>query len=115
MTNVKSQFDAALAADMADDITLHGRAMVADTNGRRLLLTSTELLGLPGNQILLAYEGKGVIFFELDRPLNRFRLLSHGFPEKVADSICSLVNAVVSILADQHERRVEAVSRICED
>jgi hypothetical protein len=91
---------------MADDIDQDGRTLVRDLDGRRLLITSTTLLNLPGDEVILVYEGRGTIFFQIDRPMNRYRLLASGFPEKAADSVSDMVNRLISILAER--RRVEA-------
>lgn len=99
-------FDNALVEDMAEELWEEGRTIIKDGSGRRLLLTSTSLLQIPGDDIILAYEGRGVIFFQLDRPMNRFRLLSHGFPDKVAGDIADMVNLIISALAKK--RQVEA-------
>jgi hypothetical protein len=67
---------------MAADISRNGRALVTDAEGRRLLLTSTKLLNLPGDEVMLAYEGRGAIFFKLDRPMNISDCLRAAFPRR---------------------------------
>lgn len=63
-----------------------------DKSGDRLFFVHSRLMpGMP-NGVLISYEGKGSFFFGLDRPLNRFRLISAGFPLNVAPWLADLVN-----------------------
>ena len=101
-------FSDALIEDMADDLDAEGRTLVKDSDGRRLLITTTTRLNLDGDEVILAYEGRGTIYFQLDRPMNHFRLLSSGFPEKAAVSVADMVNRLINVLAER--RRVEAAS-----
>jgi hypothetical protein len=72
-----------------------------DSEGRRFLLTHNSTLGMPGNELAVIYEKRGVYFFPGDRPLNQFRLVEAGFSMMVADQVAKLVNAVIAIM---HER-----------
>ena len=102
-------FSDTLIQHIADELTATGRSLVTDNDGKRLLLVSSQRLDLPGKDLILAYEGRGVIFFGGDRPLNYFRLLANGFAEIPARSIADMVNRLVQCFAAQGQR-IEAAS-----
>jgi hypothetical protein len=98
-----------LIGEIADDLERVGRCLVFDQDYRRLLVVRSDYLDISGApELLLAYEGRGAIFFTIDRPMNHFRLLSHGFPEIAAHSVSDMVNRLITVLADR--RRVEATN-----
>lgn len=57
---------------------------------------------------MIAYEGGGAYFFDLDRPLNQFRLVKHGFSLRVAPALANLVNAILSPSEASTENTSEA-------
>ena len=76
-----------------------GSTNFADAKGRRLYLIRTKLLHMPFDGLLIAYEGCGAMTFELDRPLNKFRLIQSGFGFDVAETLAGLVNRVTRVTA----------------
>lgn len=101
-------FDEDLIQGIADDLDANGQSLVLDSEHRRLLVTTLAHLGYSTSDVILAYEGRGTIFFKIDRPMNHFRLMTSGFPEKVARPLSDMINRLVSILAER--RRVEATT-----
>lgn len=73
-----------------------GGVTLTGPEGKSLFLVLNRNLGIEKEGIMIAYEGGGAYFFELDRPLNRFRLVQHGFSYRVAPLIADLVNAILS-------------------
>jgi hypothetical protein len=68
-------------------------AQVTDAHDKSIWLVDISAqVGMPA--ILVAYEGAGAVRFTFDRPINRFRLLSAGFPGRVVDVLVELVSRV---------------------
>jgi hypothetical protein len=89
---------------MNEDAITTIRQRLAETGGvtfqgpdnKSVYLVLNRNIGIEKNGILLAYEGSGAYFFDLDRPLNQFRLAKHGFSLRVAPALAELVNAILS-------------------
>ncbi len=82
-----------LRAGLAKD----GFVKATGPDGQRLwLVLSTMLEEPPG--LLIAYEGVGAMFWELDRPLNEFRLVQHGFSIRIAPALADTLNRVMGEL-----------------
>lgn len=72
-----------------------GGVSITGPEGKAVFLVLNRNLGIEKNGILVAYEGGGAFFFDLDRPLNQFRLVQHGFSLRIAPALASLVNAIL--------------------
>ena len=96
---------------MSDDTISHIRARlqaeggvtVKGPGGKNVYLVLNRNIGVDQNGILVAYEGGGAYFFDLDRPLNKFRLTQHGFSLSIAPALADLVNAILSSEASTEE------------
>lgn len=74
-----------------------GSVSALDKQGRRLFFIDSRILDdLPAG-LLIVYEGQGSFFYEMDRPLNRFRLLQARFPLTVAGWLSDLVNQLTGM------------------
>jgi hypothetical protein len=89
---------------MSDEVLNTVRKKLAETGGitlqgpggKAVYLALNRNVGIERNGILIAYEGGGAYFFDLDRPLNKFRLAQHGFSLRVAPALADLVNAILT-------------------
>lgn len=82
--------------ELRQSLQERGSAVLTDSAGRVVALVNAGLLGIKGRgRLMVAYEGKGCFFFDGDRPLNQFRLVSAGFGTDVAGFTANLINAVV--------------------
>lgn len=72
-----------------------GGCALTGPDGKSLFLVLNRNLGIEKPGILIAYEGHGAYFFDLDRPLNQFRLVKHGFSLRIAPTLAELVNAIL--------------------
>lgn len=86
-----SKLDAKILRESLADV---GGLTLQDESGRSLYIVLNRNLGIEKKGALVAYEGRGSMFFEMDRPLNKFRLLKAGFPAGTADIVSGLVNTV---------------------
>lgn len=80
-----------------------GGATLQGPAGKQLYLVLNRNLGMEQQGILIAYEGGGACFFDLDRPLNAFRLVERGFSLVVAPAISQLVNELLSSETSTYE------------
>ena len=87
----------AVVTDLRERLQKNGSAYFLDTKGNRIYLIHTQALQLDFEGVLIAYEGHGAFTFDLDRPLNSFRLISAGFPMQIAEELASLVNRVTRV------------------
>lgn len=86
---------------MRRQLTDVGSCIWTGPEGNRLFLVSSHVLGKDMAQgLLIAYEGEGTMFFELDRPLNVYRLLSAGFSVSVAATLADVVNELCGLNVD---------------
>ena len=83
---------------LKDSLQERGTALLTDINGSRLTLISNKVLGITNPCILISYEGYGSFYYEFDRPLNAFRLISAGFSLRVAQEVSDLINKLVELL-----------------
>jgi hypothetical protein len=69
--------------------------VIAPDGSSRLLFIPSTLIG-PGEppSLLIVLEGYGSIFYHIGESLNVFRLLMHGFPIHLSQTILELLNAV---------------------
>ncbi|QSY98683.1 hypothetical protein J2J97_31935 (plasmid) [Rhizobium bangladeshense] len=79
-----------------DQLREVGGATVKGPLDKQVYLVLNRNLGIEQKGIMVAYEGGGAYFFDLDRPLNQFRLVKHGFSLRVAPALADLVNAILS-------------------
>jgi len=67
-----------------------------DTGLRRLVLIPSVLYKASTViELLIAFEGAGVFFYDGSFPLNAFKLISHGFPYAVAEQVAELIRALM--------------------
>lgn len=83
--------------DMRETLLKHGYAYMCDINGKRLYFVHTKLLRLDFTGLLVAYEGYGAFTYDMDRPVNAFRLVSAGFPLQVAGGLAYLINRLTGV------------------
>lgn len=81
---------------MRASLRSEGAASFTDAGGRTVVLALSGLLGVKGKgRLVIAYEGRGCMFFDGQRPLNSYRLLSAGFSSDVAAYVADIVNKIV--------------------
>lgn len=85
---------------MAHELCEGGFTSVTDSDGNRMVIVHSAVVGIPGNQFILAYENKGTIFFDTSRPMNHFRLTTAGFSLRVAPTIADIVNRLLTAVAN---------------
>lgn len=86
---------------MRQQLALEGSCIWTGPEGKRLFLIAANILAMDTDRgLLIAYEGEGTMFFELDRPLNVYRLLSAGFSVSVAATLADVVNELCGLNED---------------
>lgn len=91
----RNVFDAQMIEELRSRLLTEGSAKITDGRGRRLYLVHSRLLKEDFDGIMVAYEGNGAFVFELDRPVNKFRLINSGFDMAVAEVVADLINRMV--------------------
>lgn len=84
--------DAAAVEELREALVTKGSAKIIDARGRRLYLIHSRILQEDFDGVVVAYEGAGAFVFNLDRPVNKFRLVSSGFDMSVAEIVADLIN-----------------------
>jgi len=79
-------------------VTVTFHAPIGDN--ARCFIALNRVFGIEERGVLICVENCSGMFFNLDRPLNKFRLVSAGAPLYLADQLAALVNSIVS-LAEQ--------------
>lgn len=76
---------------------LRGRGSVTfmGPDGKRLFLVASVNLHLEERGLLVAYEGHGAYFWDLQRPVNTFLLAGAGFDITVAPELADLLNRLL--------------------
>ncbi|CAO3460747.1 hypothetical protein [Azospirillum argentinense] len=89
--------DNELAAHLRKELLEKGAAVLTGADGQRLFFVHSTQMQMPGQGILLSFEGGGVFFWAYasdPRPLNRFRLTGAGFRIDIADAIIEVLGSV---------------------
>lgn len=77
-----------------DHLARTGYVKTRDVSGKNLYLISSELLPGHPRGVLVAYEGYGAMFFDLEAPINKFQLITKGFTFSIADTLAAVLNAI---------------------
>jgi hypothetical protein len=95
---------------MADKLLADGYAGTVDPEGNRVAVTFSGNLGFDTREMVLIYENKGALFFDGQRPLNKFRLLSSGFTFLTAPVIVGLVERLTAAVGRRRLKRLSSAS-----
>lgn len=80
-------------SELAAQFRAQSQVALTDPSGRRFFIVNVSTsVGKPA--LLMAYEGRGVMIYDFDRPLNEFRLITSGFPKMIAEQAAKLVNTL---------------------
>lgn len=80
---------------LRDHLREHRSCNWTDEHGHKLFFV---LLEIPSHGMLIAYEGQGAKFIEIDdRPLNAFRLLEAGFATSLSKTLADAINALLGL------------------
>ena len=108
--------DAKVVEELHARLLADGSAKITDGTGRRLFLIHTRLLKEPYDGVVVAYEGQGAFVFELDRPVNKFRLISNGFEMGAAEIVSDLINRMTAMgvapVLSASPRRLKGIAHI---
>lgn len=67
-------------------------ATVVGMPGGRLFIAGMPVFGVYAREMVVSYEHGGTMVYTGDRPLNKFRLITCGFPFGVAEEVADLIN-----------------------
>lgn len=82
--------------DLVEQFRSQSQVVLTDPSGRRFFIVNVSTsVGKPA--LLMAYEGRGSMVYDFDRPLNEFRLITSGFPKLIAEQAAKLVNTLFPI------------------
>lgn len=90
--------------EIADRLLTEGTTTFEDSEGRRVLIMYAAKAGFETREFVLAYEKVGAMFFNLDRPLNKFRLSEAGFPLRLAPVVAETVNRLFVAVQEATKR-----------
>ena len=82
-----------------------GGARIVSPADKMLYLVRNDVLGVEEQGLLITYEGGGTFFFNLDRPINGFRLIKAGFSLRDAPAIADFLFAL--FFAPTHNDRTD--------
>lgn len=89
------------AKELLEQLRSAGAATLTDPEGKKLFLVLSSNLGEHSDYgMLVAYEGKGSIFYRPGQRITKFTLYSAGFSIMVAPTVLDVINQLFSI-ADQ--------------
>lgn len=98
-------FSDEMIEEMADDVHRWSKTHATDQDGDRLVICSAASLGFhKSKEMVVIYENRGALFFELDRPMNAFRLASAGISMRVAPEVSDMLNRLIAAVG----KRIEA-------
>jgi hypothetical protein len=90
--------DVSTAEALRRQLINRGSVTLPAADGQRLYVVHSSTLGDPGQSLLIAFEGGGVLvwcYADDPKPLNRFRLMTAGFRIDVAEAVATLLEGLV--------------------